>query len=135
MAIIIGLALTGYAAHLFLNIKASRHQHVAPENQPGIQWELPAMQMVSNEPAWIPMKQTATPDLPVRNPIKVRVGPNLAAVEGRADGNSGQFFIAGIIVEDQPDNVEDRTIFFNDDQPQVVDASYTHPLGSDLAIY
>jgi len=134
VAVIIGLALTLYGGHLFFNIKAGHHQAVGSENQQVIQLGLPNKQMISIEPAWTLTKQAAALDLPTRNPGTVRIGPALSIEACKLQDDMGHFFIAGIIVEDQSKNIEEKTIFISNDQPLLVEAGYAHPAHSDLAI-
>jgi hypothetical protein len=131
---IIGLALTVYGTYAFLNIKSGYHQTVAPSNQQVIQLGLAEKQMMSTPPAWTLSKQTSVMDVPARTQVKIRVGPTLSIETYKAQNDVGHFFIAGIIVENQSDNSEEKTIFIDDDQPQVADVSYAHPSDSDLAI-
>ena len=133
-AFILALALTVLGGHNFLNIRSGHNQTVAPQNQPAIQFELPDKEMSSNEPAWTLSNQIAANDMPIQNLVNVSEALASSAAGYRNSVNSGQFFIAGIIVENQSENGEQVKVFLNNNQPQVVEAGYAHPANSDLAI-
>lgn len=129
VAFILGLVLTVLGGHNFLNIKSGYHQTFAPQNQPAIQLELPDRGNASNEPAWTLTNQTTTPNLRAHNLVNVR-----GAAGYRNRDHSARFFIAGVIDENQSADAEQKAIFFNNTQPQVVEAGYAHPANSRLAI-
>jgi hypothetical protein len=134
VAVIIGLALTIYGGHIFLDIKAGHAQIVGPEKRQSIQLGLSDKQAVSTAPGWTLVRHTAALDLPARNPDTIRVVSDPLTEAYRSPDGATQFFIAGIIVEKQAENAETQPVFSHGDQPQLVNAGNTHPSNRDLAI-
>ena len=111
VAIIIGLALTVYGGQIFLRLKAGHNQAAGAEGQPIIQLEPSDTQPIPTEPAWTLTKQIAIRDISARNLGTVRTGSLLPTEPGSSQANVGHFFIAGIILEEQSKNFEERTRF------------------------
>lgn len=134
VALIIALALTVYGTNTFLNLRAGYHQAVGPNNHPTIQLGLPDKPPISTQPAWTLTSQTATLAVPARNQLKVGIGPNSSIAECSVKNNGAQFFIAGVIVKEQPQDADERTLLPGDGKLPVAEASYIRQTGSSLAI-
>ena len=98
-AFVISLALIVYGGYMFLDIKAGYHRTETINHQSVNQLELSKHQPIANEPDWTLVTQTAALDIPARNQVKVRISPDLSALACHLSAKSGQFFIAGIIVD------------------------------------
>jgi hypothetical protein len=132
--IVIALALTVYGTHTFLSLKAGYHQTVGPDDYQVIQLGLPDKPLTSTQPAWTVTNQTAARQVPARNQSKVRIGSNSSVAECNVKNSGAQFFIAGVIVKEQPKDADERTLFHSNVKLPVAEASYIHQTGSSLAV-
>ena len=134
IGLVITLALTVSGTYTFLNLKAGYYLFDRPDTHQVIQLGLPDKPLISTRPAWTLTNQTAALAVPARNQLKVRIGSNSFVATCNLKDRGEQFFIAGIIVEEQPQDAEERTLFHNTGKLPLAEASDIHQTGTGLAI-
>jgi hypothetical protein len=134
VAVTIALTLTVYGTHTFLDMRAGYHRTAGPDDYQVIQLGLPDKPLTSIQPAWTHTNQTAALTSPARNQLKVTLDSNSSIWECNVRNNGAQFFIAGVIVDEQPQEADEQSLFHNSGDLPVAEASYIHQTGNSLAI-